>query len=758
MNWLRKRNFWRYNLILEITSFAAGALLLLLALAFTLLQFEKSYFERQAINANQAGMFLQNHLNDSRNSLAAFYQLADIPIASEIALLLPAFSDIYLIDSSLRISRIVKSIPNTQIFEGYSFQLGKLGEYLLSDDINHRLSPMLRGPEDGRASVYFAVGNDEQRLLGRVDLHYVEEFLNQIALFTDFPALFVTNDGFVMLTSQNSPQIPAVDLFNWSTITPRVHNSLFIDNRRWIPTQSDALDIGAYVVTLTSTESLEAQRKGLAGFVLFTLTGIFLLLIIKNITVNKRFIKPLSTFVENMRAVEKGEFSSSLISESPPYFHELEELQNHFSSMYHAIREREKSLVEISLQAQAASQAKSTFLVNMSHEIRTPLNAVLGLSQLLKSHPIDSNALQIVDKIHESSDSLLGIINDLLDLSKIEAGKLTIKNKRFSLSSVIHRLESLFGVQARSKGLNFSISNSPSDLPDMVGDEQRLQQILINLVGNAVKFTDHGFVNLQIELLPSTSVHSHSERDCTPVFFSIRDSGIGIDAKHLPNLFSPFFQVEEAANRRFGGTGLGLSICKRLVELMGGSIDVASDPLKGSIFRVMIPFQNISAIDAEYTNEAPFPKSPCLPAQSNASQRLLGFQILVVDDSATNRFLLEKALAKEGALVHIATDGAKAIEVIQSRSEPFSVILMDLQMPVMDGFAAIRYIRKELSLQYIPIIAVTAGVLGAQEEMARTTGADEVLIKPLNIEKMIQSVICHCKLTQMDTRKNSKVH
>ncbi|MFU2487194.1 ATP-binding protein [Thauera sp. WH-1] len=384
-------------------------------------------------------------------------------------------------------------------------------------------------------------------------------------------------------------------------------------------------------------------------------------------------------------------------------------------------KEMEERLRQATATAEAANAAKSEFLAHMSHEIRTPMNAVLGLAQVLEREPLAPGQRDMVERIRSAGQSLLAILNDVLDLSKIEAGQLRIEPRPFELGVLLANVDSLMGQAARAKGLALHVEAARAPQEPLLGDGLRIEQVLFNLTGNAIKFTERGEVTVQVDARDTGDQGLRLRVE-------VRDTGIGIAPEVLGRLFAPFAQADAGIARRFGGTGLGLSICKRLVELMGGEIGVDSQPGTGSTFWFELPLQRLSA--DQMRSLAP------RPVTRPSGPRLQGAHLLVVDDSAMNRDLVERALRLEGATATLAADGQQAVQLLKTRPQGFDAVLMDVQMPVMDGLSATRAIRAELGLHDLPVIAFTAGVRDAQQAAARAAGANDVLPKPMDLEQM----------------------
>ncbi|HEX2012914.1 MAG TPA: PAS-domain containing protein, partial [Roseateles sp.] len=383
-------------------------------------------------------------------------------------------------------------------------------------------------------------------------------------------------------------------------------------------------------------------------------------------------------------------------------------------------KEYEASLREAMAAAEQASAAKSQFLANMSHEIRTPMNAILGMLKLLSRTPLDARQRDYTMKTRGAARSLLALLNDILDFSKIEAGRMELDPQPFRPARLIEDLQVILRANLGAKPLALRFEIDPAMPEGLLGDAPRLQQVLINLGGNALKFTTEGAVTVALRLRePATPAVG------ALVEFRVSDTGIGIAAEHQGKIFAGFTQAEASTTRRFGGTGLGLAISQRLVQAMGGELRLHSVPGQGSefFFGLRLPL-------------AEPPADEIRPGQVLPQQRLDGLRLLVVEDNLNNQQVAQELLQDEGATVVLAGDGRQALDLLDA-GEAFDAVLMDVQMPVMDGYTATRAIRARPGLAALPVIAMTANAMAADLEAARAAGMDEHVGKPFEIEHLI---------------------
>lgn len=388
----------------------------------------------------------------------------------------------------------------------------------------------------------------------------------------------------------------------------------------------------------------------------------------------------------------------------------------------------EEEILRSKALAEDSAKAKDDFVANMSHELRTPLGAILGFADLLQKTDLDPVQQEYLEAIHTSGKSLLSIINDILDLSKLDAGKFIIESVPFSIPELMHSIQVMFSPKAAGKELRLSCSADLSINYQVTGDPMRLTQILVNLIGNAIKFTNSGSVDVNC-------IVSKEDHDSLELNFTVRDTGIGIEPEKMHSIFDRFMQADTHITRQFGGTGLGLAITKQLIELQGGHIHVHSEPNRGTEFNFMIPYKKA--------------QEPSIASQKSLHSGLRSYgsvhKVLIVEDNLINQKLTATILHHNGFEVAIAKNGRKAIEMLKEYNP--DLILMDIQMPVLDGYRTTQMIRDELHIG-TPIIAMTAHALSGEREKCLKAGMNDYLAKPFREPDLLDKIAYWASLAE----------
>ena len=494
----------------------------------------------------------------------------------------------------------------------------------------------------------------------------------------------------------------------------------------------------AYSLEATKAETAERVISGIKIGAAALLCGSIVVLLLV-----RQLVTPLKGLVYTTKAIADGDLTRRASERAVGEIGVLARSFNHMADRLQESRESIERVVEQrTVELVKANNAKSDFLANMSHEIRTPMTAILGFAETLLDPNVSAEERRSATQIiRRNGDHLLQIVNDVLDISKIEAGKLGIEKVDFAPWQIVESVDSLLRPRAETKGLTFEIQYLGAIPERITSDPTRVLQILINLVSNAIKFTDQGEVRLAVELVTDTAQHADETRH--RLEFSITDTGIGMNPTQIDRAFQPFTQADETVTRRYGGTGLGLSISKRLAEMLGGDIRASSRLGEGSTFALTIPVGSLSGV--KLIN----PREQCTEEVEDAAEpepvpAQISGRILLAEDGLDNRRLITFILKKAGLEVSVAENGRIAYDMAMAalqKGEPFDVILMDMQMPVLDGYAATRLLR--VYGYGLPIVALTAHAMSEDRQKCLEAGCDDFHTKPIDRRALLSMIQRH---------------
>ncbi len=565
------------------------------------------------------------------------------------------------------------------------------------------------------------------------DVATLDDVINNLLNIQEIEAVIIYDTQETLLSGKSRCDIHTLEQFNNMKNLPKEHEHLILRHSQLSMNNSV---IGSIKILFDTTQNIESINENrFYAFILVLLEILFssliTWLIVRKLTSNLEKIKKAADKISNNEKIEKIKFEGH---------DELSDLADTLYFMQEKIDERTNQMKKAKDEAESANRAKSDFLANMSHEIRTPLNGVLGLTDLALKTDLNPKQKEYLEKVKTSSKALLYVINDVLDYSKIEAGRLDLENNIFELENVLQNIRDLFEYEIHKKGLEFHIHSVANTT--LIGDALRLTQILTNLVGNAVKFTNYGSISIDVKIIQEDEHYKKLK-------FSIKDSGIGVSKEVQENLFKEFSQADSSITRKYGGTGLGLAISKQLANLMSGDIWVKSVEGVGSEFLFTATFGKVN--ENEISQEQKSDLEADESSLSYSTDALKGSKILLVEDNKINQIVALGMLEHLEVQTEVAFNGKEALDL--ARENDYDLILMDLQMPIMDGYEATKQILELPNHKNTPIIALSAAVMLQDKENTKASGMVAHLAKPIDQDELVAILL---KWIQPQTHADTK--